>query len=181
VGGGWVVAWWSAGQRPDGLTGQRVGGGLMGLRGGGPAGLQGGGLVERQHGGPLGWECLVGLQGGGLSGWWAAVWWGSAWKSSGLVGLWCGGQAGLWGRSLQSRGLVGLQGRVLAVQWSGGPVGWGCGRPMGQRPSGQLPCSFSKSWCGKAFHELGSQGAEVSALPVALPQLNVSPASQQGP
>jgi hypothetical protein len=42
-------------------------------------------------------------------------------------------------------------------------------------------CSFSKSWCGEAFHELWVQSANVSALPGALPQPSVSPASQQGP
>jgi hypothetical protein len=54
-----------------------------------------------------------------------------------------------------------------------GPMGWG------------LACSvcysFSKSWCGKAFHELGVQSADVSALPYALPQSRMFPASQQSP
>jgi hypothetical protein len=39
--------------------------------------------------------------------------------------------------------------------------------------------SFSVSWCGEAFHQLGVQSANVSALPGALPQPSVSPASQQ--
>jgi hypothetical protein len=40
-------------------------------------------------------------------------------------------------------------------------------------------CSFSESSCGKAFHELGVQSVEFSALPGALPQPNMSPVSQQ--
>jgi hypothetical protein len=46
-----------------------------------------------------------------------------------------------------------------------------------------LVCSASysvhKSWCGEAFHELGVQSAEVLAIPGALPQPSVSPASQK--
>jgi hypothetical protein len=50
-----------------------------------------------------------------------------------------------------------------------GPMGW------------DLVCStgysFSVWWCGEAFHELGVQSADVSALPGVLPQSSVSPAS----
>jgi hypothetical protein len=57
-----------------------------------------------------------------------------------------------------------------AEQWLCRPMEWG------------LVCSvcysFSKSWRGEAFHELGVQSADVSALPCALPQSSVSPASQ---
>jgi hypothetical protein len=41
--------------------------------------------------------------------------------------------------------------------------------------------SFSISWCGEAFLEVGVQSADVLALPGALPQSSVSPASQQSP
>jgi hypothetical protein len=41
--------------------------------------------------------------------------------------------------------------------------------------------SFSISWKGEAFHKLGVQRADVSALPGALPQPSMSPASQQIP
>jgi hypothetical protein len=41
-------------------------------------------------------------------------------------------------------------------------------------------CSFSVSWHGEHFHGLGVQCAEVSALPGALPQPRMSPASRQG-
>jgi hypothetical protein len=94
--------------------------------------------------------------------------------------------------------------RVVA-QWACGASAWWAGRwwpgwPVGGalvdqktviwldrgdlgRPAGgwQPTCSFSVSLCGEAFHKLGVQGAEVSALPGALPQSSVSPASQQGP
>jgi hypothetical protein len=53
--------------------------------------------------------------------------------------------------------------------------------PMGQGLECSTGCSFSKSWHGEAFHKLGFQSANVSALPGALPQLNVSPVSQQSP
>jgi hypothetical protein len=52
---------------------------------------------------------------------------------------------------------------------------------MGQGLACSAGCSFSKSWCGEAFHELGIQSADVSALPGALPQSSMSPASQQSP
>jgi hypothetical protein len=81
---------------------------------------------------------------------------------------------GVWG----SMTLVGLKSRTgesqipqNAEQWLCGPVGWG------------LVCSasysFSISWSGEAFHELGVQSADVSAFPGALPQSSVSPASHQ--
>jgi hypothetical protein len=61
----------------------------------------------------------------------------------------------------------------LVEQWLCGPTGRG------------LECSASYSfsiwWCGEAVHELGVQSADVSALPCALPQPSVSPASQQSP
>jgi hypothetical protein len=51
--------------------------------------------------------------------------------------------------------------------------------PMGQVLACSASCSVSKLWHGEAFHELGVQCAEDSALPCALPQPSVSPASQQ--
>jgi hypothetical protein len=78
-----------------------------------------------------------------------------------------------------SSDLVGLQCRGLGVLrglWSSGLVGlWGGGL------AGNASCAFSKLWHGEAFHELGVQSAEFLALPCALPQPNMSPASQQGP
>jgi hypothetical protein len=62
----------------------------------------------------------------------------------------------------------------VAAWWAGGQ--WH-GRPAGQRPA----CSFSLSWYGEASHGIGAQGAEVSALPGAVPQPRMSPASEQGP
>jgi hypothetical protein len=65
----------------------------------------------------------------------------------------------------------------LASEWWSGPMGqrtvaaWGL----------QSACSFSVLWHGEALHRLGVQGAEVSALPCALPQPRVSPVSQHGP
>jgi hypothetical protein len=41
--------------------------------------------------------------------------------------------------------------------------------------------SFSIWWCGEAFHELGVQSTDTSALLGALPQSRVSPASYQRP
>jgi hypothetical protein len=54
-------------------------------------------------------------------------------------------------------------------------------QPMEQGLACSTSYSFSKLWCGEAFHELGAQSADVSALPGALPQSSVSPASQQSP
>jgi hypothetical protein len=53
--------------------------------------------------------------------------------------------------------------------------------PMGQGLTCSTGCSFSKSWRGEAFHELGVQSADVSALPGALLQPSVPPASRQSP
>jgi hypothetical protein len=58
-------------------------------------------------------------------------------------------------------------------QWLRGPMGQGLACSAG--------CSFSKSWHGEGFHELEVRSADVSALPSALPQPRVSPASQQSP
>jgi hypothetical protein len=79
---------------------------------------------------------------------------------------------GVWGNTA----LVGLKSRArrsetpqCVKQWLRGPMGWG------------LKCStcysFSIWWGGEAFHELGVQSADVSALPGALPQSSMSPAS----
>jgi hypothetical protein len=73
-----------------------------------------------------------------------------------------------------------------AEEWAGGSEipqhaeQWLCG-PMGQGLVCRTGCSFSLSWHGEAFHELGVQSAKVSALPGALPQPSLSPASQQSP
>jgi hypothetical protein len=83
---------------------------------------------------------------------------------------------GVWG----STALVGLRCRAggleipqHAEQQLHGPMEWGLACSPGY--------SFSISWHGEAFHELGVQGADVSALSGALPQLSVSPAFQQSP
>jgi hypothetical protein len=52
-------------------------------------------------------------------------------------------------------------------------------RPMWRDLVCSASCSFSVLWCGEAFCELGVQSADVAALPGALPQPSVSPASQQ--
>jgi hypothetical protein len=54
-------------------------------------------------------------------------------------------------------------------------------RPMGQGLACSAYDSFSKLWCGEAFHELGAQSTDVAALPCALPLPSVSPSSQQSP
>jgi hypothetical protein len=41
--------------------------------------------------------------------------------------------------------------------------------------------SFSIWWLGELFHEVGVQSADIPALPDALPQSCVSPASYQSP
>jgi hypothetical protein len=93
-------------------------------------------------------------------GWWAQGVW---------ILLECGS-----GSPMQSWGLVGPEGqgagwsRAVAPRAYGVGTWWAC-------------CSFSRSWCGEAFHDLGVQSAEISALPGALPQPSVFPASQQGP
>jgi hypothetical protein len=58
-------------------------------------------------------------------------------------------------------------------QWLLRPIGWGLARSASY--------SFSISWCGESFHELGVQSADVSALPFALLQPSVSPVSQKSP
>jgi hypothetical protein len=44
----------------------------------------------------------------------------------------------------------------------------------------QASCSFIRSWRGEAFHDLSVWGAMFLALPGALPQSGMSPASRQG-
>jgi hypothetical protein len=89
--------------------------------------------------------------------------------------LWVQG-VGVWG----STALVGQKNRAggsefpqCVKQWLCWPMGWG------------LTCSacysFSIWWGGEAFHELGVQSADVSALPGALLQSSMSPASCQSP
>jgi hypothetical protein len=53
-----------------------------------------------------------------------------------------------------------------------------CG-PMGQGLVCSASYSFSILWCEEAFHKLGVQSADVSALSPSLPQPSVSSASQQ--
>jgi hypothetical protein len=87
---------------------------------------------------------------------------------------------GLRGGSLGEHGPGGAEdwAQILEIpraaeQWLCGPREWG------------LVCrasySFSISWHGEAFLELGVQSADVSALPGASPQPSVSPVSQQSP
>jgi hypothetical protein len=102
--------------------------------------------------------------------------------------MWGPGGAAIW-QACRAGAWQGLRG------W--GPVGRGCGSPMqswgpagpegwGARWSGIVAlrtygvgtwwasCSFSRLCHGEAFHDLGVQSAEVSALPGALPQPSVS-------
>jgi hypothetical protein len=89
---------------------------------------------------------------------------------------------GVWGRS---RRLV-EHGPSRAEEQAGG---WEIPQPAEQQLCGPMEpglalsagYSFSKSWHGEAFPKLGVQSAEVSALPGALPQPSMSPASQQSP
>jgi hypothetical protein len=83
---------------------------------------------------------------------------------------------GVWG----SAALVGQRSRAggLEIPWCAeqqlrGPMGCGLACSPGY--------SFSIWWRGEAFHELGVQSADISALPSALPQSSVSPASYQSP
>jgi hypothetical protein len=55
--------------------------------------------------------------------------------------------------------------------WSSGSMGLWAGLGM------HACYSFGISWPGEAFHELGVQSADVSALPGVLPQSSVSPVS----
>jgi hypothetical protein len=80
-----------------------------------------------------------------------------------------------------SAGREAVGGGQCAGSWEGS----GCcaGGPVG-RPAawGWWPAySCSALWGGEDFRRLGFQGAKVSALPCALPQPRVSPASQQSP
>jgi hypothetical protein len=88
------------------------------------------------------------------------------------LGAWSGRDpAGLWGGSLGEGGSGWTEERAQGSEI-----------PGLQRSSSAVPdCSSSKSWHGGAFHELGVQSADVSALPGALPQSSMSPVSQQSP
>jgi hypothetical protein len=73
-----------------------------------------------------------------------------------------------------------------AEEWAQGseicqPVDQWLHMPMERGLVYSTSCSFSKSWCREAFHELGVQSADVSALPHALPQPSMSPVSLQSP
>jgi hypothetical protein len=59
----------------------------------------------------------------------------------------------------------GWVGGGLAVLWGIGPVGWWTVAEWRWQPA----CAFSVLWCGKVFHRLVVQGANVSGLPCALP------------
>jgi hypothetical protein len=94
-----------------------------------------------------------------------------AWSSGDPVGLMCGSLRTGPGEAEDQ-----AQGSEIprpAEQWLRGPMGWGL--------TGSTGYSFSILWPGEAFHELGVQSVDVSALPGALPQPRVSPASQQSP
>jgi hypothetical protein len=79
-----------------------------------------------------------------------------------IVHVWILGLAGLGGAGLWSGYCPGL--------WKlRGPMGWGL--------ACTTSCYFSILWHGETFHELEAQSADVSALPGALPQPSVSPAS----
>jgi hypothetical protein len=88
--------------------------------------------------------------------------------------------AGLRGGSLGERCPGGTVERAQGseIPW---PVKQRLRRPVGQKLVCSVNCSFSISWHGEAFHELGIQSTDVSALLCALPQPRVSPASQQSP
>jgi hypothetical protein len=107
-----------------------------------------------------------------VEGCWADEWWAGC-----SAGRMPGGPAG--GRHVgtasvgpASSGFAFLQGRGLAAC---GVEAWQMSAVLGPA------CSFSVSWHGEAFHRLWVKGAKVSALPGALPQPSMSPASQQGP
>jgi hypothetical protein len=89
------------------------------------------------------------------------------WRPCRPVGWWAGGS------------LVGLQ---VVAQWACEVEAWQASGPACSSGMGgwQPACSFSVLWHREAFHRLRVQGAEFSALPGALPQPNISPASQQG-
>jgi hypothetical protein len=120
----------------------------------GPTDLWGNDPVEWQPSRPV-WQEPSGPAGWRPGGWWTTV------------------QQGQQPGGLADGGLAGLLDCGLAEWWLGTLVGWG--------PGGQWPgCSFSKSWCGGAFHKLRVQSAEASSLPGALPQPSMSSSSQQG-
>jgi hypothetical protein len=105
----------------------------------------------------------------------------------------CGSQAWQAFGTQSSRDRVGLRGGSLgkcspdrAEEWAQGseipwPVEQRLCRPIRCGLACNMGCSFSKSCCGDAFHELGVQSADVSALPCVLPQPSVSPVSQESP
>jgi hypothetical protein len=83
---------------------------------------------------------------------------------------------GVWGSTAlagQRSRAGGLEISRCVEQWLLGPAGQGLACSAGY--------SFSVWWHGEAFHELGVQRADVSALPSALPQPSVSLASHQSP
>jgi hypothetical protein len=176
----------------------RCAGGLVGgWRPGWPAGWRSGWLVGGQWpckpGAVAGWPCKAaywsglpgglasgGLplpQGGGLAGLWGTVQWAcrveASWAGERLPGSHAGqrlsGPVKLRLVGQEGVGLVGLQHRGLVLWYSAVAWVW--------RPT----CSFNVSWCGEVSHWLGVQSPEVSALPCALPQPSVSPASQESP
>jgi hypothetical protein len=73
------------------------------------------------------------------------------------------------------------EGWQVGGQRAGGAEAWWASRRASVAWGWQPACFFSVLWHGADFHRLGVQGAEVSALPGALPQPSVSLASQQGP
>jgi hypothetical protein len=99
-----------------------------------------------------------------------------AWQT---LGVWSGGD-----HVGPKDGSLGEHGPGGAEEWAQGSEilqsvkQWLC-RPMGQSLACSTCCFFTKSWHGEAFHELGIQSADISALPCALPQPSVSPVSWQ--
>jgi hypothetical protein len=95
-----------------------------------------------------------------------------AWSSRARVGP-RGGSLGEHGPGRAEEWAQGSEIPQLAEQQLCGPMGWGlvC----------STSCSFGKSWREEASHELVVQSADVSGLPCALPQPNVSPVSQESP
>jgi hypothetical protein len=99
---------------------------------------------------------------------------------AGLRALPGGDCKGLRGGNLGERGPGGAEERahVSEIPW---PMEQHLHGPTGQGLACSTVCSFSKSWHGEAFHKLGVQSADVSALPGAFPQPSMSPASQLSP
>jgi hypothetical protein len=77
----------------------------------------------------------------------------ACWGAGSLAEQRAGGPTRIWGLTALGAG--------CPTEWSGSSAGLQNGGLAGG-------CSFSKSWCGEAFHELGVQSANVSALPGAL-------------